>query len=192
MTPNHLLVGTGLWVALVAGGGDVARAAGRPSPLPSVAPSLGRPPHNCPMTNLVHERPHDPGEPGGGWIGGGALIGYSLWSARGHRATLTFGHRTKYGYPQKVGWQLSRGTHATVTLRGWNLRTGQRIWFGNSVSLDPARRFVAWPVALVSEYHAPKLLFVPAAGCYVINAQWKTGSWVVPFSAGCWDGYCSS
>jgi hypothetical protein len=128
------------------------------------------------------------------WVGRGALIGYSGWMLQSHRLTLTFGARTKYGYPQKIFWQRTAHAPPQIALYGWNLRTRQRVWFGDPVpqahttsGVEPP--VIAWPSGLVRDHFvhgmkAPTLTFVPAAGCYVIEARWRGGSWTLPFAAG--------
>jgi hypothetical protein len=180
---QRLLVSAACYVALAFPASVVSHAAGN-SPLPSVASYLDVAPQNCPTSIMVHQ--DHPGRPlDGGWIGGGALVGHSMWIVHAHRATLSVGvNRTKYGYPQKVFWQLARGVHVVVTLRGWNLRTGQQIWFGHPVPPDPDHHLIAWPAAVVRDHRAPTLTFVPSAGCYMLHAEWRTGSWSIPFAAG--------
>jgi hypothetical protein len=169
------------------------------SPLPWVAPALFPPPTNCPEVNprLVHQRRNT--QPNSvppiiTWVQGGALAGFTAWELQNHRLTLAFGPRTEYGYPQKIFWQRTAGAPAVVRLSGWNLRTMQRVWFGIPLpdahpELGAPPPVIAWPSGLVRNHFvhnasAPTFTFVPAAGCYVIKAQWKGGSWTVPFAAG--------
>ena len=209
ITVHRLVVGAALCAVLVLPTSIVSQAAGKLSqqspPLPPNDYSMGRAPQNCPMSDssMVHVSynnksnvvPHR-----GWWIGRGALVGYSGWIARGHRVTLHFGPRTKYGYPQKVFWQLTRSAHGPVTLHGWNLQTGQRIWFGTPLDREGFQHIFARRVMLVTEHYQSvnvgpptgrllftplDFIFVPAAGCYMLHAQWKTGSWTLPFAAGC-------
>lgn len=123
-------------------------------------------------------------------IGKGALVGHSDWIIRNQRVTLHFGPRTRYGYPQKVGWQLLQPRQAPVALYGWNILTRQRIWFGIPYGRASSGHVIAWPSGLVRKHfvhnsRAPSLLFVPSAGCYMLRAKWNTGSWSMPFAAGC-------
>jgi len=165
----------------------------RASHLPRVAPSLGRMPTNCPIANpqLVHgDRPPSSGI----WIGTGALVGYSLWDVENHRLKLTFGTRTIYGYAQKIFWERTSGAAAHVSLYGWNLRTKQRVWFGNPLPEAHPKPLiplpvVAWPSGLVRNHivhnaSAPTLTFVPSSGCYVIKAAWQGSGWSAAFGAG--------
>jgi hypothetical protein len=123
------------------------------------------------------------------WVGSGPLVGYSDWRLNRHRLTLWFGPRTKYGYVQKVFWQLNGRASAPVALVGRNLKTQQRIWFGRPLTNNGLERVVAWPSGLVRSHfvggsRGPSFTFVPASGCYIIQAHWRGGSWTIPFSAG--------
>lgn len=167
-----------LGTATAAGG-----LAGAPR-LPVVATTLGHPPRNCSPTTLIHQTTT------GGWVGGGALIGYSRWTVHNHRATLLFGARSRYGFGEKVFWELAHGARGPVTLRGWDARTRQPIWFGRPSPNAHPRPLVpppviGWQTAVIPGNHAPTFVFVPAAGCYVLRAQWRTGSWQATFAAGC-------
>lgn len=206
--PRRFLDATTLWAALALSPTVVLHAAGKPSPTPPLPAndySMGRAPQNCPLveSNLIHVAynnqpnvfPHR-----FWWIGRGALDAYSGWQLSYHRVFQTFGPRTRYGYPQKVFWQLARGAHGPVTVRGWNLRTGQPMWFGIPLDREGFGHIFVRRVMLVTEHNqvanvgpptgriyftALNGIFVPAAGCYMIRAQWKTGSWTLPFAAGC-------
>jgi len=196
---HPLLVGAALFAAITPSPNVASQAVGKSSPTPLPLPandySMGRAPQNCPMveSNLIHVAhnnqpnvvPHTYW-----WIGRGALVGYSGWQVSQHRVFQTFGVRTKYGYPQKVAWQLTTGASGPVTLRGWNLRTSQPVSFGRPLPEAHPQPLVtppviAWPAGIVRDHRAPSLIFVSIAGCYVIQAQWKTGSWTLPFAAGC-------
>lgn len=162
--------------------------------LPRVAPYIGTAPTSCPAVNLalVHMRrnnqPHS-APPIITWVQGGALAGYSGWFLVSHRLALGFGARTKYGYPQKIFWQLVNGSRGPVTLQGRNLRTGRPIWFGRPLpNMHPRPLMpgpvIAWPSAIIRPHRGPTLTFFPSAGCYVIQARWPGGGWSIPFTAG--------
>jgi hypothetical protein len=180
-TPVALCLAFGFSLSLTtAAAGHISATA---PPPPSVAPSFGTAPQNCPIASsrMIH---HAHATTSYIWVGSGALGGNTLWYIANHRLALGFGARTRYGYPQKIFWQLINGSHGPVTLRGWNLRTGQRIWFGHPVLPDPDHHRIAWPSAIVRVHRAPDLTFVPSAGCYMLHAQWHGGSWNIPFTAG--------
>jgi hypothetical protein len=174
----------GLTIALSVPIGVGAKTSSGHVPLPSVAPYFGTAPQNCPSARQGLNI----------WVGSGRLVGYSAWYIANHRLALGFGDRTRYGYPQKIFWQLTRGARGPITLTGWNLRTNQRIWFGeplpqaHPIALVPPP-VIAWPSGLVRNHFvhgasAPSLSFVPSAGCYVLRAQWRGGGWSIPFAAG--------
>lgn len=181
-----------LWITFGSPMPVVARNVGlsprRTSPLPRVAPSFGTAPQNCPIVSpsAIH---HAQGTTPYIWVGAGQLKGYSGWYVVNHRLALGFGDRTKYGYPQKIFWQLMNRSPGPVILRGWNLRTGQRIWFGHPLLEAHPKPLVpppviAWASAIVRNDRAPTLTFVPSAGCYVLQATWHGGGWSIPFTAG--------
>jgi hypothetical protein len=158
------------------------RTVAAPRP-PSIAASFGTAPQNCPIASprMIHQVRATTVYI---WVGSGALRGNTGWYIANGRLALGFGARTHYGYPQKVFWQLINGSRDPVALNGWNLRTGQRIWFGHPVLPDPDHHLIAWPAAIVRHHRAPTLMFVPSAGCYRLHAQWSGGSWTIPFTAG--------
>lgn len=194
----HVLVSVALGLTLALPGATGSHAASSPSPsLPPVDFSMGRAPGNCQasapaMTHAVYNTKPNVVPHRYWWVGRGRFAGYSGWVVRGRHVILHFGVRTRYGYPQKVFWQLMHGTPDPVTLRGWNVRTGRPIWFGHPLPVAHPQPMapppvIAWPVGVVRPHRAPTLIFVPAAGCYLLEARWSTGSWILPFAAGCLD-----
>jgi hypothetical protein len=185
-----IAVSLGLLVGSIAPGlaRSMSLSGRRASALPRVTPFFGTAPQNCSIASasMIH---HGQGTNPFIWVGSGALRGNSSWYIANSRLALSFGDRTKYGYPQKIFWQLINGSTGPVTLNGWNLRTWQRIWFGhplpqaNPKSSAPPP-VIAWPSAIVRYHRAPTLTFVPSAGCYLLHATWRGGSWTVPFTAG--------
>lgn len=162
-------------------------------PLPVLASgaTLGSVPPYCPSG----ANPHHVNPAGGSWLGRGPVQAISLW--HGPQGVLPVGGKQKPGYPQKVLWLVKRSLHQDVTLRGWNLRTGVPISF--ELSQGPSSQQVVTTAPLLNWRHPgavnnapayrpwrdyPSELYIPAAGCYVLYAQWRAGGWVVPFSAG--------
>jgi hypothetical protein len=182
----------GLTIALTLSIGAGADTSSGHVPLPSVAPYFGTAPQNCPVASskLIHSARQGLNI----WVGSGRLVGYSGWYIANHRLALGFGDRTRYGYPQKIFWQLTRGARGPIALTGWNLRTNQRMWFGEPLPQAHPKALVpppviAWPSGLVRNHFvhgasAPSLTFVPSAGCYVLQAHWPGGGWSMPFAAG--------
>jgi hypothetical protein len=157
------------------------------APRPRVASYFGIPSTHCaiaPSRFVHHDRTRH-----STWVGGSTLRANSAWYIVSRRLALGFGYRTIYGYPQKIFWQLNSRAHGPVTVHGWNVRTGQRIWFGRPLpgpkpAAGTAAPVIAWPSAIIRPHRFPSLTFVPSAGCYVLQAQWRGGSWSVPFTAG--------
>jgi hypothetical protein len=118
------------------------------------------------------------------------------WS--GPHATLWVGYGSPHGLGQKILWAVRRDFRQTVTLRGWNVRTGKRMLFqfptqpgaaGQRVERVgiwlPSYQFVL-PIgytASIAWHGYPSAWFVPSAGCYFVRAAWKGGGWGVPFRA---------
>jgi hypothetical protein len=88
----------------------------------------------------------------------------------------------------KILWALVPGTTDTVTLRGWNLATGRRVVFGLPDVSGHGKVGMLDPRAGGSNPDGwggfPSDEYFPSAGCYVLFAQWRTGSWIVPFAFG--------
>jgi hypothetical protein len=163
-----------------------------PSP---VAKVLRLPPTNCPKANsrFIHGgRPPDYAY----WIGervrGRGLVGYSDWQLDKGRVSLWFGSRTRYGYFQKVFWQIVPTSSAKVILRGWNVRTHQSMWFGRPTGASPVPGgpppMTAQRLGVVRVRNAPPFTFIPSAGCFVVQAAWAGGTWSVQFAEGCHTG----
>ena len=94
-------------------------------------------------------------------------------------------------------WAVAPHTAGKILLRGWNLRTGAAIWFSLSgapptrgATIGPRREGAqaVMPNGQQVNMHSwrgfPSGIYIPSAGCYVLFAQWRTGSWIVPFAAG--------
>lgn len=123
------------------------------------------------------------------------------FSASGNPLTLHAvetlpGARTLYGWPAPLLVSESSQDTRPFSLQAWNASTGAVLWFNvqaptsngsnssevNTVllSFDPAQAnalaggYVNWfPV-----------LYIPAPGCYVMEASWSGGAWTIPFAAG--------
>jgi len=96
-----------------------------------------------------------------------------------------------HGWGFKVLWLLDPTATSPVTLRGWNLETGKRIWFimtdraaSTHPVLDPKMPPVGSASTPAGWGNFPTDVIVPSAGCHVLFAQWTKGSWIVPFAAG--------
>jgi hypothetical protein len=160
-----------------------------PSPGTAVARAQGAglAPTNCPKSSV-----HSVGSQGAAWVGNHAVRAWSIW--QGSQATLDVGGGDAHGLQQKVFWRVRRTLHQVVTLRGWNLRTGSPTWFhfaDQGAGTQPyAPKAVLDPRYASADPQDPtwpgyaSVITVPSAGCYILFAQWRTGSWAVPFAAG--------
>jgi hypothetical protein len=141
----------------------------------------GPPPTNCPSTPPSHHLFTS----GSGFTMDG-VGGSPVWAGSPYLHAVVHS-----GGEMKVLWLLEPGTKDPVTLRGWNLRTGRAIRFvvpslrinwATRAKLDPSK---------VTSFSAPdgwedfpSDLVLSGAGCYVVFAQWKQASWLVPFAVG--------
>jgi hypothetical protein len=96
-----------------------------------------------------------------------------------------------HGWYVKVAWVVAPDYRQRVTLRGAPLAGGRPLWFqiggqlpSTTPVLDPR-----YPVATAPNQPAgwaafPSYLFIPHAGCYVVEADWPGGMWRLAFAAG--------
>lgn len=131
-----------------------------------------------------------------------------VWVARfdGPRATKHIEKRvryTRYGWPTAMIVAVEPGLTDPVVLRGVRLDDGEPLWMA---ALDPGQTFKeATPMVAVvldpqqpglADYHNTSMglsedwaawdamFYIPAAGCYALEATWPGGSWRVTFAAG--------
>lgn len=102
---------------------------------------------------------------------------------------------TQYGWTWKVIWRVSTRYTQPVQLHGGNLRTGTPLWFQIEVQ-DPSTAPVLDPrpeeqqIAQSGYPNPPEAvdwgsyLYIPAAGCYYIEATWPGGYLRIIFAAG--------
>jgi len=105
----------------------------------------------------------------------------------GTREDLELMRRTRYGWTRKVLWVLEPGQ--PVTLRGGSLGDGAPLWFQfdgerptTAPVLDP--RFPEARGGRGNWREFPSYVYIPAAGCYFLEARWAGGSWRLTFAAG--------
>lgn len=168
-----------------------------PTPTQSPLTTLGPPPTDCPSGRA----PQAISQAFGPAVGGGPVWVSGDFSASGNPLTLHAvetlpGARTLYGWPAPLLVSESSQDTRPFSLQAWNASTGAVLWFNvqaptsngsnssevNTVllSFDPAQAnalaggYVNWfPV-----------LYIPAPGCYVMEASWSGGAWTIPFAAG--------
>ena len=166
-----------------------------PSPIPKPTPTLipppmGPVPHNCP--------PGPTPQPIFGALG--PVVGSSpVWvnGFDGPHAVVYLDQAffDKPGWGWKMVWEIGPNYTHLVTLHGANLQNAARMWFQfdgpptTSPILDP--RHPDHPASAVGGDWAEwgSYVFVPAAGCYYLEASWPGGHWRITFAAGCcWPG----
>ena len=149
---------------------------------------LGPAPANCPPAPAPQSFAPKVFGPGVGGAPVWAVFGGQSAVLPGEPHSTVSPPHTRDGWQMKILWALAPATTDTVTLRGWNLSTGKRVVFGLSDvagngtvgMLDPRSgggNPDGWGGFPSDEYF-------PSAGCYVLFAQWRTGSWIVPFAFG--------
>jgi hypothetical protein len=119
------------------------------------------------------------------------------FSSGAHSAILLLQGQSEigeHGFYQKVLWVIQPHYSHPVQLSGIDSDRGSPLWFqiaGNAPTtvpvLDPTHP-QAYPgePANPDEVYAcyPSYLFIPHAGCFVLEATWPGGHWRIPFAAG--------
>jgi hypothetical protein len=194
---SYLWLALSVWV-LAACSSTTQAATPTPTPKPSPAQreTVGRmvepPPTSCPSGPNPQAVSPDVG-PG---LGQAPVWAVGFGSGKPAAILLIQGEGTigVHGYYRKVLWVIQHGYAQPVTLSGSNSDRGDPLWFqiGDNAptttpKLDPAQPGAypynpANPDQVFPEY--PSYLFIPHAGCYVLEASWPGGHWSIPFAAG--------
>lgn len=139
---------------------------------------------------------------------GGSIGASPIWVGGfdGPQATKynlqALGH-DRYGWKTLVDFLVEPGVTGHVTVRGESLPDGSPIWIGVddpehniraakpsvAITLDPKTPGLPdyWNTSFgVSDDWAAwrGVLYIPAAGCYALDATWPGGSWRITFAAG--------
>lgn len=152
--------------------------------------SLGPLPATCPRANTLQpfESPLDPPGLGSGPVW---LVGFS-----GPTASLVHldSSQAKWlGWYQTLTLFVEKGYEGTLLLQGGSQANGAPLWFSNenmsnannSVYLDMQRATDKQRFYSSGQWEfVPVNVFVPAAGCYFLQANWSGGSWIADFAAG--------
>lgn len=172
--------------------------AAMPGPSP-VASLLGPAPTGCPSTPPPQRL--DLPNNWGGFIGPGHLEGKSpVWIPNLDSPT-TF-HLNPQGYDPwpttKIIWEIGPDFSQGVQVQVSNLRTGELAWWGQGGPPQAATQTLILDLNHSStgdpdSYHGSRpggfqewgtVLYLPAAGCYALDATWAAGQWRLIFSAG--------
>ncbi len=97
-----------------------------------------------------------------------------------------------HGWVWKVVWEVGPNYRQSVMLRGGNVYTGVPLWFNFDLNgadtlnpiLDPSHP--GHPVSQVGDNWSEwgSYIYIPAAGCYYLEATWPQGHWRIVFAAG--------
>ena len=166
-----------------------------PTPSPSATSTVGRiaeaPPTSCPPGPNPQTVSPDFG-PGLGQAPAWAVA----FSSGAHGAVLFLqGEATigPHGYYQKVLWVIQPNYSHPVHLSGRDSDRGSPLWFqigdraaATAPVLDPTQPGAGYDATNPNQVFAayPSYLFIPHAGCYVLEASWPEGHWRIPFAAG--------
>lgn len=126
---------------------------------------------------------------------GAAVGGPPVWAIgfNGPRAVIeipTYFTYTPYGWTWKLIWRMQDSYTHPITLRGGNLHDGSLLWFqigqqDPSTSPVLAPRLAENPVLNAGSWvDWTSYLYIPAAGCYYLEATWPGGHWRITFAAG--------
>lgn len=113
---------------------------------------------------------------------------------------LGLGMQTEHGWPVKIPWLEKSAYTGTVTVQARPWPHGRLLWLQGATqrphttlvldprhpSLTPLRTDARHPGTLVTASAwkgFSSLLFIPRAGCYMLQARWPGGTWSVPVTA---------
>ena len=152
--------------------------------------SLGALPSTCPKANILQpfEAPLDPPGVGGGPIW---LVGFSGPTAS--LVHLNSAQEKWLGWYQTLTLFVAKGYENALVLQGGNQVDGAPLWFGdksmttisNSIYFNMQQATDARRFQISGQWgFVPINVFVPAAGCYFLQAKWPGSSWTIDFAAG--------
>ena len=167
-----------------------------PTPSPAATATVGRIVEPPPTSCQAGPNPQTVSPDFGPGLGQAPVWGVAF-SSGAHGAILLLQGQAEigeHGYYQKVLWVIQPHYGHTAHLSGSDSDGASPLWFqigdqapSTSPVLDPTRT-QAYPVnpANPDEVFAyfPSYLFIPHAGCYVLQASWPDGHWRIPFAAG--------
>jgi len=150
--------------------------------LPVIEAKLGPIPQNCPSVTPAKTLSPSFGK----GIGGTPLWAITTGTFEFYNTVTA----TKYGYPQKLLWEIEPNYNTSVSVKGFNLNDNTPVWFktGNE---EPTQVLVFDPAkpgtrdGQNKEWKGyPSYTYIPKAGCYLLEAQWPDGSWQITIAAG--------
>ena len=97
---------------------------------------------------------------------------------------------TQYGWGVTLIVALQLSYADGVLLQGENLDTGSSLWFDFSFLPQQPTTALMVNADLAGQYSDSRwtswigYLYIPAAGCYALEASWPDGHWQIFFAAG--------
>ncbi|HEY7339345.1 MAG TPA: hypothetical protein VH591_00570 [Ktedonobacterales bacterium] len=169
-----------------------ARLAPLPYPTPTLdVPAIGTVAATCaPETPLVD---FGAGETSAG--AGGPDVWFIASSAKPGYVQLPQSNYTQTGWPVPVTVFIRHGFAQTITLTGHDLTTGYSLWLSPDAN-NPGSIAKAAPLATIDPAQSlahtrdarwdiwSGVLYLPGAGCYIIQANWPGNGWFIDFAAG--------
>jgi hypothetical protein len=97
---------------------------------------------------------------------------------------------TPYGWPKQLFVVLLPPLAGDVRLSATNLSNGSALWLTDGLHIQPTTSAVISAQGFGAGAQQPRwivwgiTLYIPTAGCYMLDARWRGGEWQVPFAAG--------
>jgi hypothetical protein len=169
-----------------------ARLAPLPYPTPTLdVPAIGTVAATCaPETPLVD---FSSGETAAG--AGGPDVWFIARSAKPGYVQLPQSNYTLAGWPIPVTVFIRHGFAEAIVLTGHDLTTGYSLWLSPDAN-NPGSIAEAAPLATIDPTRGlahtrdarwdiwSGVLYLPGAGCYIVQANWPDNGWFVDFAAG--------
>lgn len=152
--------------------------------LTPTSPPLSKVPQNCPVGQAPHII-----SPALGPVIGGAPV-WAVMPTTLHIPSY-FTYTPKYGWEWKIVWEVGPSYTHPVTLDGRNLHNNTSLTFqideqdvSISPILDPS--YPGHPRSVLGKDWVEwgSYMYIPAAGCYYLEATWPGGHWRITFAAG--------
>ncbi len=177
--------------------GLIATPAPPSYPTPTlIVPALGSIPSNCPPESLLVtiDSAIAPSVGGQGvWLTAGFVEAHGV--APQQRAIIAMGRLspsvyTAFGWPVQILVAVKQGLTQPITITGRDLRTDYPLW----LSASPGDG--AMPTVAIDPNQLPSrssdgqwllwfgVLYLPGAGCYMLQSTWPSGGWTATFAAG--------
>jgi hypothetical protein len=182
------LIGAGMLAIATACGDDDARSAKRQGSeaARTVDRVLGAAPRDCRAAPLVRRRVSAAYAP----LLGSEPVWFGPYVAVDQRLAILRipgdAPRTRDGWRVKFLWIVRANAPGPITVTGADAR-GRRLLFEveGATPTEAARLDPAAADAVASGFvEFPSYVYVPGAGCFVLNADWSGGGWRLRFGAG--------